>query len=204
MKKEQDYIQDIAEIRSMMERSSKFLSLSGWSGVLAGLYALVGAYVIYAVFDFNPDEIVYQSISVENVFGIIMTGIAVLILAVGTAILYSSKKAKNRNEKLWNNTSRRLVNHTAVPLIAGGLLVLALILKGHLGLIAPLTLIFYGIALYNAGKFTYNEIRLLGLTQIFLGLFSAYLIEYGLLFWAIGFGLMHIFYGIFIYSKYER
>lgn len=204
MKKEQDYIQDIAEIRSMMERSSKFLSLSGWSGVLAGIYALVGAYVIYAVFDFNPEDIVYEGIKVENVFGIIMTGIVVLILAVGTAILYSYKKAKTRNEKLWNNTSRHLVNHTAVPLFAGGLLVLALILKGYLGLIAPLTLIFYGIALYNAGKFTFTEIRLLGLTQIFLGLFSAYLIHYGLLFWAIGFGLMHIFYGIFIYSKYER
>ena len=61
MKEEQNYIQDIAEMRSMMERSSKFLSLSGLAGIMAGIYALSGAYIAYKVFYFNPDEMVYSN-----------------------------------------------------------------------------------------------------------------------------------------------
>ena len=207
MEKKQDYAQDIAEIRSMMERSSKFLSLSGWAGVMAGLYALIGAYISYAVFDFNPNQVIYSRN--EEAFPIMLwevmiTGITILILAVGTAVLLSYRKARLRKEKVWNNISRRLVNSMAVPLVAGGLLILALIFKGLLGLIAPVSLIFYGIALFNAGKFTYKEVRFLGLIQVALGLFGSYFIEFNLLFWALGFGIMHIIYGIFIQSKYEQ
>ena len=207
MKKEQDYIKDIAEIRSMMERSSKFLSLSGWAGIMAGLYAFTGAYLIYAVFDFNPGKILYPEGEVFTssvLWEVIICGLIVLILSVGTAVVLSSRKAKSRGEKLWNSTSRRLVNHMAVPLVSGGLLILVLTFQGLLGLIAPLTLLFYGIALYNAGGFTYKEIRILGIIQIVLGLASIIFIEFGLLFWALGFGLMHIIYGIFIHSKYGQ
>lgn len=208
MKKEQDYIRDIAEIRSMMERSSKFLSLSGWAGVMAGLYALAGALIIYALFDFNPEQVGYhfpEGATFSSPFlQVLLTGCTVLILAVGTAVILSSRKARSRGERVWNKTSRQLVHSMAVPLVTGGILIMALITEGLIGLIAPLSLIFYGIALYNAGNFTFREIRVLGVLQILLGLLSSYFPEYGLLLWAIGFGLMHIIYGIFIHSKYER
>lgn len=204
MKEEQDYIQDISEIRSMMERSSKFLSLSGWAGVMAGIYALSGAYIAYAIFQFNPDEILYAGSESSNLDSVIILASLVLFLALGTAIFLSSQKANKKGEKAWNATSRRLITSMSVPLIAGGILILVLLSKGLIGLIAPLTLLFYGLALYNAGKFTIVEMKYLGLTQIGLGLISSYYIEYGLLFWAIGFGLVHIGYGIFIHFKYEQ
>ncbi len=208
MKEEKDYIRDIAEIRSMMERTSKFLSLSGWAGIMAGIYALIGAYLAYKLFYFNPGEMAYTTMESGNwpftLLNIIVLALIVLVLAIGTAVFLSYKKANKRGEKVWNATSRRLVASMAVPLVAGGLLVLVLISKGLIGFIAPFTLVFYGLALYNASKFTYGEVRTLGLIEIGLGLIGTYFIGYGLLFWAIGFGLLHIIYGIYIHYRYEQ
>jgi hypothetical protein len=207
MKEKQNYIQDIAEIRSMMERSSKFLSLSGWAGVMAGIYALAGAYIAYKIFDFAPGEIsgtVPQEISFLGLWEVALLAIAILILAVGTAVFLYTKNAHRRGEKVWNATSRRLLVHMSVPLAAGGLLILVLLSKGLIALIAPLTLIFYGLALFNGSKFTYAEVKFLGIIQIVLGLLAAYFTRYGLLLWAIGFGVFHIIYGIYLHFKYER
>lgn len=204
MKEEQDYIQDLAEIRSMMERSSKFLSLSGLAGVMAGIYALIGAYIVYSVFNFNPNEITYSSLDSSSLSMVIFLAIAVLILTIGTAIVLSWKKAQKRDENVWNATSRRMIANMAVPLSAGSIFILLLLSKDLVGLIAPSTLLFYGLALYNASKFTYNDMKFLGLIQMGLGLAGVWLIEYGLMFWAIGFGVVHIIYGIYMHLKYER
>lgn len=208
MKKEQDYIRDIAQIRSMMERSSKFLSLSGWAGIMAGIYALAGAFIAYEFFHFNPDEIVYRTSPSGAVAAglskVILLAILILILAIGSAIFLSYKKADKRGEKVWNATSKQLLTNMAVPLVAGGLLILIFLAKELIGLIAPLSMVFYGLALYNASKFTYDDVKFLGLIQIGLGLIGAYFIEYGLLLWAIGFGLSHIVYGIYMHFRYER
>src|SRR6478609_10058005 len=198
MKEEQKYIQDIAEIRSMMERSSKFLSLSGLAGVMAGLYALIGAFIAYKVFSFNPDAIGYNTGESETessgLLKLIFLALAILILAIGTAVYLSQQKAKKRGEKLWNSTSQQMLFHMAVPLSVGGLLILVMIAKGLIGLVAPFTLVFYGLALYNASKFTYKEVKSLGLIEVVLGLISSYFVGYGLLFWALGFGVLHIIY----------
>jgi hypothetical protein len=204
MKEEQDYIRDITEMRSMMERSSKFLSLSGLAGIMAGIYALTGAYIAYRYFDFNPDEIVDSNGLSSNLLKVVFLAIAILTLAISTAIFLSNKKAGKRREKFWNPTTNRLVINMAVPLIAGGLLSLILISKGFIGLLAPFTLIFYGLALYNASKFTYEEVRSLGLIQIGFGLLGSYFVAYGLLLWAIGFGVVHIIYGVYLHYRYER
>jgi len=206
MKEEQDYIRNIAEIRSMMERSSKFLSLSGWAGILAGIYALVGAYVAHNILHFNPGKDEYRNS--ENIFPnlqqIIFLALVILLLSIATAVYFSWKSAGKRGERLWNPTSRRLLINMAVPLIAGGLLVVILISKEMLFLVAPFTLLFYGLALYNAGKYTYPEVKNLGLVEIALGLISTYFDNFGLLFWALGFGVAHIIYGIYMHYRYER
>jgi len=208
MKEEKDYIRDIVAMRSMMERSSKFLSLSGLACIMAGVYALSGAFIAYKIFHFNPDKMVDESIQSGSLpsgfLKVVFLAIIILILAIGTAIFLSYKKANKSGEKSWNPTVRRLLINMAVPLIAGGLLILVLIFKGFTGLIAPFTLLFYGLALYNASKFTFEELRSLGLIETGLGLISSYFVEYGLLFWTLGFGIVHIIYGIYLRNKYER
>lgn len=208
MKEKQDYIRDITEIRSMMERSSKFLFLSGWAGILAGIYALVGAYIAYNVFDFNPDGVEYGALQAgelsSNLEKAILLAVGILVLASCTAVFFSYKRASNRGEKLWSATARQLLTSMAVPFISGAVLILILVSYGLIGLIAPLTLLFYGLALYNGSKFTYDVVKVLGLTEIVLGLLSAYFLGYGLVFWALGFGVAHIIYGIYVYYRYEK
>lgn len=205
MKDDQDYIRDIAEMRSMMERSTKFMSLSGMAGVMAGIYALVGAYLAYKVFSFN--EVAQDTINAEpssSFFKVMLLGTTVLVLAIGTAIFLSYKKANKAGEQLWNPTTKRLMINMAVPLVVGGLVILILISKGLIGLVAPFSLLFYGLALYTASKFTYEEVRSLGLIEIVLGLIGSYFNEYGLLCWALGFGVVHIIYGIYMHYRYEK
>lgn len=208
MKKEQDYIRDITEIRSMMERSTKFLSLSGLSGVLAGIYALVGAYIAHRFFYSDSGSIVYNTIDRQELsadgWNLVLLALGILVLAVGTAIALSYRKSRMDGEKLWNPAARRVVINMSIPLVAGGIYILILLSKGLFGLLAPATLLFYGLALVNASKFTFEELKSLGIVQIVLGLLAAYFVEFGLLFWALGFGLMHIVYGIVMHLKYEK
>ncbi|UJH92131.1 hypothetical protein LZ575_06000 [Antarcticibacterium sp. 1MA-6-2] len=208
METDQKYIKDLTEIRSMMERSTKFLSLSGLSGIMAGIYALVGAYVAYRLFYVENDSVFYNSIDRQEINGdiinVLILAFVILVLAVGTAIYLSWKKSKKEGKKIWNTAARRVVINMAIPLVTGGIFILILLTKGLYGFLAPATLLFYGLALVNASKFTFEELRSLGIVQIILGLFASYFIGYGLLFWALGFGLMHIVYGIVMHLKYEK
>ncbi|MGV3459826.1 MAG: hypothetical protein ACO1N9_05155 [Flavobacterium sp.] len=202
MKQEQDYIQDIASIRSMMERSSKFLSLSGWSGILAGVYALIGAGVVYFVIDVRPASYYYPF--GEEVIYTAITALAVLFLAISTAIVFSEKKAATRNESIWNPVAKKMLLGMIVPLATGGLSILIALNYGFLLATPAISLIFYGLALFNAGEYTFREIRGLGLIQLLFGFLAILFPEYCLVIWALGFGVMHIIYGAYIHFKYER
>ena len=204
MKSEQEYIKDLTEIRSMMERSTKFLSLSGWSGILAGIYALAGAYIAYSWFHFDTAGFAGSYNEAGNVLNLFVLALVVLFLAIGTAVFLSYKKSEKRGERIWNSAARRLLVNMFVPLVAGGVFILILFFKDLIALVTPSMLVFYGLALWNAGKFTYEEVKSLGIIQIILGLFASYFTEYGLLLWALGFGIVHIVYGIYMHLKYER
>lgn len=202
MKKEQDYIKDISEIRSMMERSSRFLPLSGWAGILAGLYALAAAFIASNIMGFYPTGLYYHGpAKLENLA--LLAGF-ILVLALVTVTLLSYNKVKKDGEKLWTPATRRLIINGMLPLICGG--IFALILSYHhlVGMILPATLLFYGLALYNASKFTYDETRILGVSEIILGLISAVFIDYSLICWALGFGVANIIYGIYMHYQYEK
>lgn len=205
------YREDLSEIRAMMARSSRFLSLSGLAGVLAGLYALAGAAVAhFQITAFNQSQ-GFDSAS-ENpgitddtmVVRLLAIALVVLLLAVTTAIWLSYRKARKNGEKLWTDSSRRLVGNFLIPLATGGLFCLALLQYGYIALIVPATLIFYGLSCLNASKYTLGDIRSLGLAQIALGLIATQFAGYGLLLWAIGFGAFHILYGGMMYFKYDK
>lgn len=200
MKNQQDYIQDIAEIRSMMERSSKFLSLSGWAGIIAGTAAIAGAAIAHYRMDFRPDKILYPY---PDLTELILLSLGILVIALSGAVFDSYRKAGKRDERAWNPISRKMLSGMSVPLFAGGFLIVILISRSLLGLIAPLTLLFYGLSLFNAGFYTVKEVRVMGLIQMSLGLLNLAFMSYGLLFWVLGFGLVHILYGIFMHFRNE-
>ena len=204
----QEHLKNLSEIKDLMNKSSRFISLSGLAGVMAGIYALIGAYMaydtIYATEEPSKEayrKIVLYELEMIELFAI---AISVLILSVLTAIFFSWRKAKKHNEKLWDTTSRRLLINFLIPLATGGFFILLLIEKDSFVFIAPLTLVFYGLACVNASKYTLGYTRYLGITMIIIGLISVYFLGYGLLFWALGFGLCHIIYGTLMYFKYDR
>jgi hypothetical protein len=210
--KEQDIQDELVSIRSMMERSSKFISLSGLSGILAGVYALIGAGLAYNLiysgdgFFYTRDYLIANDniTQVELLSKLIIIALVVLALSLVTGLLLTVRKAKQKGQPVWGSISRQLLFNMVVPLIAGGVLMLILLSRGYLGIVASASLIFYGIALVNASNFTFKDVRYLGICEILLGLLAALLPGYGLLFWAIGFGVLHIVYGSIMYLKYDR
>lgn len=206
MKDSKEYEKDLASIRVLMERSAKFISLSGLSGILAGLYALCGAafayYLIY--YPYSPFGIRSHHVNEESVITkLLTTAVVVLVFSLGTGYLLSIRKAKKMGTSVWNRTSRQLTVNLLIPLAAGGLFILILISRGYFMMVAPSCLIFYGLALVNASQHTYEEVRYLGLIEIILGLVTALLPGYSLIFWATGFGILHIIYGAVMHYRYD-
>lgn len=201
------YLNDISEIKNMMNRSSRFISLSGLSGILAGVYSLIGAYLAYRTIYFdttNMDSYKTLVISQYSIFKLLAIAAAVVFMSITTGILLTIKKARRQGEKIWDSSSQRLLINFLIPLATGGIFILFLIEKNYFSLIAPLTLIFYGLACINASKYTLGDVRYLGITLLILAFISLWFIGYGLLFWALGFGVCHIFYGSLMYFKYEK
>lgn len=214
MTEKEQQLKDITEIKSLMERSSMFLSLSGLSGVFAGIFALIGAAVVYNDFlsvrlGYVPyDEWVSGGGSAEftatKITFLFIVGMLVLLASLVVGFVFSARKAKREGLSIWDSTARRMLVNLLIPLLSGGAFCLLLIYHGAIGLVAPATLIFYGLALINASKYTFRDIRYLGICEIILGLTASYYIGFGLFFWAAGFGLLHIVYGAAMYFKYER
>lgn len=196
--------QTLTEIRHLMERSSRFISLSGLSGVLAGVYALLGAGAAYYYINAASDRSNAGVDDPELVMFLATDAIIVLALAIGTGILLTTRKAKKDGSSLLDAAAKKLLVNLAIPLVTGGVFCLALIHHGNTFYIAPAMLVFYGLALVHASKYTRDDVRSLGLAELTLGIISLFVVGYGLLFWAIGFGLLHIGYGTYMYFKYEK
>ena len=201
---ENKYLNDLHEIRQMMRKSTLFLSLSGLSGVLAGVYALIGAAGVYMLLEHHYIYYPYVLIESRTFKAIMAIALAVLVASLVTAYLFSARKAKRSGESLVNATAKRVLYNFAIPLLTGGLLSVLLIKNGYYGLLAPMTLIFYGLACVNVSKYTFGDVHYLGITEIVLGLLAVYFPGYGLLFWTLGFGVCHILYGGIMHFKYER
>lgn len=206
----QKHLENLNEIRSIMERSSSFLSLSGLGGIFAGIFALIGAGFawwlinIYHSYERRSFIIETGDFSLEIITALFIDALIVLILAITFGYLFTHRNAKKNNLKLWNKTSKLLLINLFIPLIVGGFFVMILIWHGAAFIIAATTLVFYGLALINASKYTVHDIRYLGISQVILGLIAAVDIGNGILYWALGFGVMHIIYGTIMYLKYER
>lgn len=200
----QKYLDDLKEIKSIMDRSSRFISLSGISGIVAGCLGLLGAYIAYQMVYSGQNYLGYRQaiLSNEKVVTLLSIAIILLLSAVGAGLFFTQRKASKNNQKLWDSQARRLLINLFIPLAAGGILCIILLFKGLIGLLAPLTLLFYGLGLINASKYTLSEVRSLGLIEVALGLLACQFIGYGLLFWAVGFGVLHIVYGIAMHIKY--
>jgi uncharacterized membrane protein YidH (DUF202 family) len=220
MTNEQQQLEHLAEMRSLMERSTRFLSLSGLSGVWAGLCALAGAALVQTNIATTPLDIDRSStVLAENEYSTVpemhffsadyritlfLIGLGVLVAALAGAILLTGQKAKKRGEPLWNPASRRLLWSMSIPLLTGGIFTCVLLFREYTTLLTPVMLFFYGLALFNSSRHTLRHIEYLGLFEIVLGVLALFYPDWSLFYWALGFGGTHIVYGIWMYVKYDR
>ncbi|RYE17365.1 MAG: hypothetical protein EOP45_15925 [Sphingobacteriaceae bacterium] len=200
---DKDLLAEISSIKNIMERSTRFISLSGLSGVMAGIYALIGAglayYLIYA--DTSGAYLEDEQSLIGKLFFIAS---AVLVLSIATGIWLTFRKATKKGQRVWSQSSKSLMISGTLPLLTGGCFVLILFSQGHYGVIAAGCLIFYGLALVAASQYTYGDVKWLGICEIGLGLLATLLPGFGLYFWGAGFGLLHILYGTIMHFKYDR
>ncbi|MCF2873337.1 MULTISPECIES: hypothetical protein [unclassified Tenacibaculum] len=199
---EKDYLKDITEIKNLMNKSSRFISLSGLSGIIAGIYALIGASFAYWLV--QNSEQGYLMLD-GRIFRLVISDLLIVgFLSISTAIFLTTRKAKKNNEKIWDATTKRLLTSFLIPLIAGAIYIIIILKQQRYGQTGALMLLFYGLALLNASKYTIGDIKYLGYTEIVLGLICAIFPGYGFWFWVLGFGIMHIVYGLVMYFKYDK
>lgn len=212
MTENNQHLESIKDIRQLMQKSSRFISLSGWSGVAAGLCALIAAWIVYGKLDgpvynsYGEQSGGYRSgfIGSSLTRELMVIAAITFIAAAGLAFLFTYIRSRKVGMPIWGFMARRVMIAVAVPMIVGGLVIWRMMEMGYLGMVAPLCLIFYGLGLVNAGKFTLSEVRYLGYGQLVLGAINLWALGYGLYFWAAGFGVLHILYGIIMWNRYER
>jgi hypothetical protein len=206
-------VQALEDIKQMMDRSSRFVSLSGWSGIAAGICAVVAAMLARKKFaDYNIKESDYEANAAYTREGtllqldreLLMLALITFVAAFFFAFLFTWLRSRKTGVPIWGFMARKVVFNIAVPMLVGALFIWRIIDFGLYGLVAPACLIFYGLALINASKFTLSEVRYLGYLQLLLGVINLWAVGYGLYFWAAGFGVLHILYGIVMWNKYER
>lgn len=210
----QDSLAALNDIKRIMNQSSRFISLSGLSGIAAGVCALIGCWLAHPYIVGQKNYIINQQLNLPQalkqdftiIFNTYLFYIAMgtLLAALILAYVFTYFKSKKDGSKLWGNTALRLLFNLALPLFVGFLFILKLISLGAIGLIMPSILIFYGLALTSSSKYTLGEIKYLGYIQIVLGLANMLMVGYGLYFAAFGFGVMHIVYGVIMWYKYEQ
>jgi len=208
MDNQQQSLEDLQHIKKMMERSSRFISLSGLSGISAGVCALAGAWFASREFNFampasgrgRLEGIVLD----DSIDKLLWIGTLTFIAAFVSAFIFTYLRSKKNGTPIWGSTTVRLLWNTLIPVAVGGIFLIRLMDFGHYEMVAPGCLIFYGLALVNASKYTLGEVRYLGYGQIVLGILNLWWLGYGLQFWAMGFGILHIVYGTMMWWKYER
>jgi len=215
MNTENEPIQALEEIKQMMDRGSRFVSLSGWSGISAGICALVATWIAHQkisqyTFENSND---YNDMQGTYIFKdghlllanqLLVIGILTFLAAFFFAFLFTWLRSRKTSVSIWGFTARKVMINVAVPMIVGALFIWRIIDLGAYSFVAPACLLFYGLALINGSKYTVSEVRYLGYLQLVLGIISLWVMDYGLFFWAAGFGVLHILYGIVMLNKYER
>ncbi|RFS22488.1 hypothetical protein DVR12_11840 [Chitinophaga silvatica] len=206
---DQQHLEAITDIKRIMERSSRFISLSGLSGVCAGICGLVGAYIAKLMFEAYYDRWTqrngYNDADFQSLkLNLILLGLGVLLAALGSGAFFTLRRVKRMKVSLWDLSARKLLINMMIPLGVGGIFIAGLIYNHVDALVAPASLVFYGLALINTSKYTFSDVRYLGICETAVGLINLFFLRKGLYFWALGFGLLHIVYGILMWWKYER
>ncbi len=201
-------IESLNEIKSMMQRSSKFTSISGWSGVWVGFVGIIAASIAYFLilkdalhlnYRGNLDRITTYDLDIK----LVGLGLISLLIACIGGFYFMTKKSAKDGVKFINPVTKRILSKFLFVLLIGGIVSLIFVNNFSFAYVAPATLLFYGLSLYTVERDTIVEIKYLAICEIILGLLAFYFIYNGLMFWFLGFGVLHIIFGVWMLKKYD-
>lgn len=190
----QDQLEALSGIRNLMERSSRYLPLSGKAGVAIGVLSILCSLIVDSYFSIHEDNLKPLFL----LFGMLF------VICLVIEILMAERNSRQKGVPAWDAIAKRFLINLFLPMVVGGIYCFALIRQQQLEMVLPATLVFYGLALINASRYTIEDTRYLGMADLLLGLATSFLPQHGLLAWGIGFGVLHVLYGVIIYFKYEK
>ena len=210
--KENEVKQTLDDIREMMSKSSRFQAISGWSIVIVGLFAAVASWMAAAVIGVSDALPCFESLQRFAVLNTptkirIASLIAIILFMICLFTVFAMAIAKSKRHHLrfvFDKRMRQMLLDFFIPIVAGGLLSVALVMQGHYGLTSSIMLLFYGLALINCSHYTYPVLRWLGYAELILGIVDCFAVSHALLFWFLGFSVMHILFGLVYVWKFER
>jgi hypothetical protein len=206
MKKHDEQLAAIEEMRNLMDRATRFRSISGLSAMVAGLLAIICVAFVsqFTGIRFFEAEAFDRMLQGDAAREVQLSFFFLLITSIGFGIYLAARNAHAKGQDAWDSAAKRLAFHMAIPLVAGGIFSILISQQGLAGLVPPITLLFYGLALFNGSHYTLDAVRILGIGQILLGLLATTFVAFGLVIWVIGFGVFNLIFGLYIYFNYER
>ena len=179
---------NLSFIRDTMERATSFTAVPGWGGVAMGVVALVAA------------GLARRSADASEWLAIWVVA-AALAAGIGAAALV--RKARRAEGYVLTRPARRFLLGYLPPIFVGALLTAALSRGTLVGALPGTWLLLYGTGLVTGGVFSVRIVPVMGACFMALGalaLFSPE--EWGNVWMALGFGILHIVFGLLIARRY--
>lgn len=198
-----NYLEDISQIKNLMAESSKFLVFTtGLSGFFSGLFAILGMIYIYVLADGDVNDIEQLTVNYRSTVAVVL--IIILALSTLVTVIFTRRNAKSQGQNPWNPIAKKMVFNFYTVGVLGAVYLLILFFQEKYDTIVELMLVFYGMALLNGSKYTFDQVKLLAYIQIALGLACSFFDSYDFWFWVAGFGLVNLIYGGIMYFGYGK
>ena len=183
--------ENLRVIRALMERSTKFSTFSGLSGVCAGMASIIGC-IITRLYIPDPGAFPVQFLALWS---------TVIVIAVGADYLLMKRRAAQVGKRVLSRLGKQMVI-ASVPGLGTGAIVTFYLLQHHLlGSVYPFWMLAYGLAVSATGLFSQREVSLLGVAFLIAGAACLFATGIGLPMMAVTFGGFHIVYGLAMSRK---
>lgn len=202
--KHQQHLENLSELKGILSRNTRFLSFSGLAGVIAGVLALIGQTVAVMYYLSHPEIDITKKLAPEHAIVFLTISAAIMILSVGVGYVLTNKNIKKTGEKLNSGLIKNTLLNICLPIAVGGVMCLMAYMQGHNMVIPSYMLLFYGLALFGGSKYSFDDLKMVGSAFILLGMVSYFDPSLSIFTWGLGFGILHIVYGLQIYFQRER
>jgi hypothetical protein len=175
-------------IRETMERAGAFTAMPGRGMVAVGLTAIAAVML-------GPPHVGARA------WLVFWLAEATLALAVGTVALV--RKTRQQGLPLLSGPARRFLLAFSPPLLVGAVLTVLAVQHGLSSLLPGLWLLLYGTAVLCGGALSVRVVPLMGASFMALGMVALFApLALGRPLMALGFGGLHVVYGILIARWY--